>query len=609
MVLRDVCCPWREVHALPEARISGVLPHIAHGADMKDEDTFRVRPGKIRSRGAQRLRPFVAQALAAAKRAGGHISRQGRISSGGRSHFGRGRAASLIATRGLGRSSRQVVIKARVVRHGSRGALARHLTYLQREGVTRDGAKGVMFGSDQDRVDREDFVGRCEEDRHHFRFIVSPQDAVELADLKGYTRDLMRQMEADLGTRLDWAAVEHWNTDNPHIHVIVRGVAQDGENLVIARDYIREGLRGRASEIATRELGPRSELDIRHDLERQVEAERWTEIDRDLSRRMQREGVIDMAPTPGVVPDGDHVLRLGRLRKLQGLSLAEEVGPGQWTMAQDAESSLRALGERGDVIRRMHRAMKQQGIERAPSRLAVEAEEGRPVIGRLVERGLHDELTGSAYAIVDGIDGKIHNISLPDLEAAADSRPGSIVELRRFQDRQGQQRMMLAVRSDLDIEAQVTSPGATWLDHRNLSGDRGALGDGFGAQVKKALDDRAQHLVEEGLAWRQGRRITFASDLLKTLKARDLEAAAERLSSELGLRHTPSAQGDYVMGTVRQQVNLSSGRFAMIENGLGFQLVPWTPSLDRQMGQHISGLKRSDGGIDWSFGRGRGLGL
>jgi Protein of unknown function (DUF3363) len=63
------------------------------------------------------------------------------------------------------------------------------------------------------------------------------------------------------------------------------------------------------------------------------------------------------------------------------------------------------------------------------------------------------------------------------------------------------------------------------------------------------------------------------------------------------------------MGTVRQRLSLASGRYAMIDNGLGFALVPWSPSLDRQLGQHISGVMRGDGGVDWSLGRGRGLGL
>jgi type IV secretory pathway VirD2 relaxase len=97
-------------------------------------------------------------------------------------------------------------------------------------------------------------------DRHHFRFIVSLQDAEQLSDLRAFTRDLMAQAERDLGTTLDWIGVDHWNTDNPHVHVIVRGKGHDGRDLVIARDYISHGLCARAGHLATLELGPRSAL-------------------------------------------------------------------------------------------------------------------------------------------------------------------------------------------------------------------------------------------------------------------------------------------------------------------------------------------------------------
>ena len=151
--------------------------------------------------------------------------------------FGRGQAASLSAARLLGDRSRKVTIKARIVRHRARGApLAAHLSYLRRDGVTKDGAAGRMFEAGGEDADHRAFAERCEGDRHHFRFIVSPEDATELGELKAFTRDLMAQAERDLGTSLDWVAVDHWNTEHPHVHVIVRGKAADGRDLVISRD-------------------------------------------------------------------------------------------------------------------------------------------------------------------------------------------------------------------------------------------------------------------------------------------------------------------------------------------------------------------------------------
>ena len=190
---------------------------------MTRDDDLRVRIGRIRDRGSARhAKPFIAQALAAAEKAGGLHRRSGR--SVRSTAFGRGRAASIAAARLMTNRTRSVTVKARIVRQRARGAaLSAHLAYLRREGVTKDGAAGRLFDAEHDDADHRAFAPRCEGDRHHFRFIVSPEDADQLSDLKAFTRDLMAQAERDLGAQLDWVGVDHWNTNNPHIHVIVRG--------------------------------------------------------------------------------------------------------------------------------------------------------------------------------------------------------------------------------------------------------------------------------------------------------------------------------------------------------------------------------------------------
>ena len=579
---------------------------------MTGDSEFRVRPGRIRSSGKQAMRPFIAQALAAAQKAGARVSRSGRITPGNRSTFGRGRTASVRANRLLTGRSRIVVIKTRVVRHKGRATpLKAHLNYLRRDGVTRDGEKARLFGPGEGDVDGQAFADRCGEDRHHFRFIVSPEDAVEMTDLREFTRELMGQMEKDLGTKLDWVGVDHWNTDNPHVHIILRGRADDGQDLVIARDYIKEGMRARAADLVTQDLGPRTDLDISRNIDRQVEAERWTQLDRQLVRDGRDVGVIDMAPDPAAKPDAFHAQKMGRLRKLESLGLAEQVGPGQWMIADDAETTLRAMGERGDIIKRLHQALTERGIERGSASYVLAAESlDTPIIGRLVDRGLDDELKGTAYAVVDGVDGRTHHVKLRDLDAAGDSATGSIVELRRFEDANGERRVALAVRSDLDIHRQITATGATWLDRQNIAREPVALSDGgFGAEVQQAMRARADHLVEQGLGERHGQRVTFSRSLIETLRRRELDALGDKLAAETGQPFNRAGSGEYVAGSYRQRFTLASGRFAMIGDGLGFQLVPWTPSLEKQLGRHVSGIARDDGGIDWSFGRKRGLGL
>jgi type IV secretory pathway VirD2 relaxase len=580
------------------------------------DDDLRVRPGRIShgNRGAKRPQTFVGEVMRAAKRAG-HVGDSFRSSQGrSRSRFGRGRRAAVSIQ--LRSNSRRVVMKARVVRHqGSRfrsAPLSKHIKYLKREGVTRAGEDARMFDANSEVADERAFAERCKDDRHHFRFIVSPEDAGELENLRGFTRELLDDVERDLGTKLDWVAVDHWNTDNPHVHVLIRGRTDDGQDLVISRAYISRGFRDRAAERVTMELGPRSEREIQSALEKEVEAERWTSLDRAL-RNIADEGAGIADLRPGA-PDLDPELRrlmLGRADKLERLGLAERVAPASWTLKPGLEPTLRDLGIRGDIIKTMHRVMTGAGREPDVAGFALHGDDpSDPVLGRLVERGLHDELKGSAYAIVEGIDGRTHHLQFADLEFAGDAAPGAIVEARAYEDAQGRKRLSLATRSDLTLQQQISAPGATWLDRQLLAREPAMTGSGgFGTEVRDAMDRRAEHLAGAGFARRQGQRVLFARNLLDTLRRRELGATAGKIAAETGLTHHPSATGEHVAGIYRQRVILSSGRFAMIDDGLGFQLVPWRPALEQQLGRQVSGVMLPSGGVDWSFGRKRGLGL
>ena len=579
---------------------------------MADENDFQPRPGRIRSTRSQRAKPFIAQALSAAQRAGGGVSRQGLLRSGRRSTFGRGRTASVRANHLLTGRSRLVTVKTRVVRHTTRSApLGAHLGYLRREGVTRDGEKARLFGPETEDADPNAFAERCEKDRHHFRFIVSPEDAAEIGDLKTFTRELVTDMERDLGTGLDWVAVDHWNTDNPHVHLLIRGRADDGQDLVVSRDYISRGIRDRAAERITLELGPRTEQQIQSALEREVDAERWTSLDRAL-RDISDEcgGVADLRPGPNAEDPDLRRLLLGRASKLERLGLAEPVGPACWAMKPGLDGTLRQLGIRGDIIKTMHQAMSRDGSEPDVSRFALHGEEpSDPVLGKLVQRGLDDELKGTAYVIVAGVDGHTHHLRFADLEFTGDAPAGAIVEARAYDDANGHRRLSLASRSDLSIADQVTAPGATWLDRQLLTKDPPLSGGGFGAEVREAMDARVDHLVEEGLAHRRGQNVLFERNLLATLRRREMEETAAKLAVKTGLAYQPAAEGEHVAGIYRQRVTLASGRFAMIDDGLGFQLVPWRPAIEKNLGREVRGVMAPGGGIDWDLGRKRGLGL
>ncbi|HEY2527570.1 MAG TPA: DUF3363 domain-containing protein [Xanthobacteraceae bacterium] len=484
-----------------------------------------------------------------------------------------------------------------------------HLAYLRREGVTKDGAAARMFDAEHDGADDRAFTHRCRRDRHHFRFIVSPEDSEELSDLKAFTRDLMAEAERDLGTRLDWMGIDHWNTDNPHVHVIVRGKDDDGRDLLIAPAYICHGMRARASYLATLELGPRSDLVIRRDLDTEIQADRWTKLDCALARAAaQRENVIDLRPSTDVRADGSaRTAMVGRMQKLERLGLAELLGPARWRLSEEAEPVMRALGERSDITRRIHRGLAEQCIERGVAEFALDDEDAmRPIIGRLVARGRDDEPNGATYAVIDGVDGRTHHARLADAESTTEAAPGSIVELRRFEDASGRWRVALAVQCDLPITAQIEAAGATWLDRQLVARDPVSLGTGgFGREVRDAMDGRVEHLVGQGLARRHGHRNAFVPDLLGTLRLRELEAAAVRISASAGLPYHAASEGQRVAGVYRRRLDLASGRFAMVDDGVGFSLVPWSPSLERHLGREVSGTAFASG-IEWSLGIARG---
>lgn len=640
-----------------------------------DEARFRPRPGKPRAgKGGRR---FTSQVLRAAQKAAGGVrSRFAKPSKRG-GEMGRGRAVARLVAGGATSRDRRVVVKVRLVvlARAALGSTAAHLRYIQRDGVTPEGEPGAAYGATVDRADAEAFEARGREDRHQFRFIVSPEDAAELGDLRSFTRDLMGRMEGDLGTRLDWVAVDHFDTDNPHSHVVLRGIDDQGRDLIIARDYISHGMRQRASLLATELLGPQTEQELRDRLTREINAERWTGLDRRL-QDLARDGIVAFEP------DEDPAL-VGRAATLARLGLAERMGSARWRLRQDLEPTLRAMGESGDIVRTLQRAF--VGDSRP---LEILHGSGAPgtTIGRIVRKGLADELNDRGFLAIDGLDGKGRYVALPPGAGLADYPQGAVVSVRtvaagpRPADRaiaavaEGDlyhpDRHLALARSDAEptgdpegfvaahvrrlealrragvverlddgrwrlppdflkrtaaheagrfggVQVEVLSDGpasrqarllgATWLDRTLIEDIRPAL-TGFGGEVRQALGERRAFLTEQGLATQRGPDWKLAPDLLGTLRRRELEAVGARLTAEAGLAYRPTADGEVIRGTYRRQLNLVSGRFAMVDDGMGFSLVPWRPVLENRLGQMVGAQIRGVG-VQWTFGRSRGIGV
>jgi type IV secretory pathway VirD2 relaxase len=304
------------------------------------------------------------------------------------------------------------VIKARVVslREGRAPASASlHLNYIEREGVEKDGSKGKLYSANEN-IDRTALAAELPDERHQFRFIVSPEDG-EALDLTTFAKELMAQVERDTGRRLIWGAVNHHDTDNPHVHIVVRGVDQAGKEVRIERAYISERLRWQAQHLVTKELGPRSEVELGRQLDREVGQERFTSLDRALSAVAGDTGALDVRRLALTVDGKTRGRLVGRLKVLETFGLASRTSARTWRLETGWESVLRQLGQRGDIVKRIHQALHGKGD---PARYAVvDGNVEHPVIEGIVrKKGLHDELRGDFYAVIETERGQAHYVQL-----------------------------------------------------------------------------------------------------------------------------------------------------------------------------------------------------
>ena len=269
------------------------------------------------------------------------------------SRIGRGAvAARMLILRGSHAAirTRSAYVRMKMVRVGRLGRLLAHLTYLQRDGVARDGGHGQLYSASQDIADGRAFAERCLGDRHQFRFAVSAQDADEYEDLQPLIRRFMVRMEEDLGTGLDWVAANHFDIFSPHTHVVLRGKDDLGGNLIISPQYIMRGMKERVAEIVNLDLGPRDHFEIKRGQLLEVRAERLTSIDLKLLREMDSERVVFASSASDLF---GHSLRTGRLRKLESLGLAETLEHGSWRLSEELERTLRAIGKRAEISRQV----------------------------------------------------------------------------------------------------------------------------------------------------------------------------------------------------------------------------------------------------------------
>ena len=531
------------------------------------------------------------------------------------SHIGpnalrRGLAQGTVSASGLfAPGTRRVIVRARYTRQkiGELGAARAHLRYIQRDGVTREGNPGRLYDAAGDDADGHAFLERSVDDPHQFRFIVSAEDSDRLAALKPLIRDLMQQMERDLGTKLDWIAVDHFNTGHPHTHIVIRGRDERGEELVMARDYIGHGIRTRAQDLVTLELGPETELERIAKLTREVAQERFTLLDRTLLVRA-KEGVLAIT-TDDEADHRRHALRMGRLKTLERMGLANEKRPGIWQLDADLHGKLRRLGDRADKIIMMQRALKEAGLDRNAASYAQFDRGARrePLLGRVVGVGFVDEITDRHYVVIDGADARVHYVELGRLNADNVPSRDNIVRITGDRlDGRPQSAPRLQTLSRDSLQGMAHYEGPVWLDRLAPAADPSLQRTrGFGSELDQAVTQRRQWLVSKDLArFRADGGFELRTSALARLRALEMQRVGLEAAARLGASFRPVAAGERVEGRVGQTIEASGGKIVLIERSDGVTAVPWSRGLENLRGREISGIVGSRGLV---MGRMRGL--
>nr|WP_313631822.1 DUF3363 domain-containing protein [Brevundimonas naejangsanensis] len=289
----------------------------------------------------------------------------------------------------------RVIVKALVSRHCGAGALrgaalAAHVRYLGRQGAGRPGEAAQFFDRSEDGVDPAERTAGWAETRHHFRFIISPEHGDRISDMVEYTRDVMARVSMDLAEPdLSWIAVCHFDTGQPHAHVLVSGRRADGRDLVIPRSYIAYGFRARAQEAAQERLGDLSRLDAERRIWRETQRNGFTAFDRRLLAATDEHGRVEDAVGQRTAWAA---LMRGRLAHLEALGLAERQGR-RFRLADDLTGRLHRLQSSGDVIRTLNQRRLSTGRQ-------IEVFRSDRLRGQVTRTGYHDELGSAPYVIL-----------------------------------------------------------------------------------------------------------------------------------------------------------------------------------------------------------------
>ena len=464
--------------------------------------------------------------------------------------------------------SRRVVIKSRIVKMSITGRTAAllHIKYIERNGVEKDGSAGKLYSKDQVKsFDKTDFTRPIANEKNQFRFIVSPEDGHEL-DLTDFTKKMMQQVEKDLGRKLEWAAVNHYNTDNPHVHIVVRGIDKAGDQVTIPPKYISEGMRFRAQEIVTDELGLKSELDNKSREIADISKGRFTSLDRTIAAQ-EVDGTVDVG-SYALEKNGrlSQARIMARLEKLEVFGLAEKSGSRSWTLHPEWKEQLHAAGLREDIHHELHRS-----VGGDPQRYRIN-DTHQEIQGRLVKKGLENELHDRYYFIVEEPSGSVHYLSLTKNIDIDTFREGEIISVKNEPE-------TWLKKADIVIAEQAKKHGGVYDKERHfveLKGQDVSLEDGRRVTAKAYVEAHEKRL-KRLQRYRMAELLPNGSwnvdpALVERLQERDKAGPIDRLKAEPVSRMPVEEQVTYRGKTWVDRFTGKDEHLSMVKHGFGAEM-------------------------------------
>jgi type IV secretory pathway VirD2 relaxase len=325
--------------------------------------------------------------------------------------------------------SRRVIVKASYIQSSNEKARARirhHLTYVGRSTLDDQKNSPELYSADDKSIAIKDKIDDFDSAPHMFNIIVSPEDGEKL-NLKEFTRDFIGTVEKDLHTKLDWVAGNHYDTNDPHVHILIKGIDDSGNKLLMTRDYISRGLRARACQIANSKLGLRSHEEIVESLELKITSTKKCELD-DIIVRNCKDHRIDLKTLNSDASDDlPRSLFERRLQFLEDKGIARRLDAQTWRLSESLHADLRNLDKTSLAIQRISGGM--IGGKQACEIVSVKNLSDRFINGHVVERGYVEDHSNKEFLLVKSKDKKLIYVELEKYSEKTRAQSGEFVRI------------------------------------------------------------------------------------------------------------------------------------------------------------------------------------